>query len=112
MGKDLYLAKQFIDAIPGSAGIITTIAKRVDCDWHTAEKYIKEKPTVARAYADECESIIDMGESSLYQSVKDREAWAVKYLLSTKGKHRGYVERQELTGKDGGAVVIVSWDED
>jgi len=32
-------------------------------------------------------------------------------VLKTLGKHRGYVERQEVTGADGGAV-IVKWDDE
>lgn len=42
MGKNLYTAAQFIEAIPGTGGIISAIAKRVGCDWITAKKYITE----------------------------------------------------------------------
>jgi len=37
---DHYKASQFIAAIPGSAGIISIIARRVGCDWNTAKKYV------------------------------------------------------------------------
>ena len=105
-GSNGYTAQQFITAIPGTGGIITAIAKRVGCNWSTAQKYILNYPTVAAAWQDERESILDMGESSLFLKVKDGEAWAVKYLLSTLGKRRGYVERQELTGADGDAFEV------
>ena len=36
MGRSLFTAKQFVDAIPGTGGIIDTIAKRVGCDWQRA----------------------------------------------------------------------------
>ncbi len=106
--RNQYNAKQFITAIPGTGGIISTIAKRVGCDWDTAKKYVTEYPSISRAYINECESILDMGETSLYQSVRDREAWAVKYLLSTKGKKRGYVERQEIK-QEGETSVTIRW---
>lgn len=32
------------------------------------------------------------------------EAWAICFLLKTKGKHLGFSERVELVGKDGGAI--------
>jgi hypothetical protein len=107
MGKgNLFSAEQFTKAIPGSAGIITTIAKRVGCDWHTAKKYIEEYATIRQAYADECEAVLDMAEAKLYKAVEKGDLQAVKYILSTKGKRRGYVERQEVTGAGGGEVKI------
>ena len=111
MGKELFTAKQFIDAIPGTGGIVSKIADRVSCTWHTARKYIDEYPTIKQAYDDECESILDLAESALIKSVSEQEAWAVKYILSTKGRNRGYVERKEVTGADGNALQIVIIDE-
>ena len=96
MGKELFTAKQFIKAIPNTGGIITKIAERVGCAWHTAKKYIEQYPTIQQAYQNECERVLDIAESALIKSVTEQEAWAVKYILSTKGKKRGYVERQEL----------------
>ncbi|OQC57679.1 MAG: hypothetical protein BWX54_01132 [Verrucomicrobia bacterium ADurb.Bin018] len=106
MGRQ-YNAKQFIDAIPASAGIITTIAKRVGCSWHTAKKYIEAMPTLRQAYQDECEAILDMAESKLYKAVQDGDLQAVKYILATKGKKRGYTERLELGGADGDPIRVV-----
>ena len=105
-GSNNYKAQQFIDAIPNSGGIITTIADRVGCTWHTAKKHIDSQPTVAQAYANECEKITDMAETVLFKSIKAEDAWAVKYYLSTKGKHRGYVERQELAGVKNEPLVV------
>jgi len=120
MGKELYTAKQFIDAIPGTGGIVSTIADRVGCKWHTARKYIEEYPTVKEVYNEEIERVIDLAEGVLIQNIqtaarqakagRDVDTGDVKWFLSRKAKSRGYVERQELTGADGGAV-IVKWDE-
>ena len=110
MGKDLYTAAQFIDAIKGSAGIVSTIAARVGCEWSTAKKYIDNYPTIKAAYIDETEKVTDIAEAALIGAIQDKEMWAVKYYLSTKGKGRGYTERHEVTGADGGPVVIVNWD--
>lgn len=101
MGRASFTTEQFIKAIPKTAGIITTIAKKVGCNWHTAKKFIYSHPTVLAAYCDECESILDLAESKLYEAIQAGDAQMVKYILSTKGKSRGYVERNELTGKDG-----------
>ena len=95
MGAEQYKAQQFIDAIPGSAGIITTIARRVGCAWHTAKKYIEKYATAKRAYEDECESILDLAEVEAIKLIKERDSSMIRWYLSTKGKNRGYVERVE-----------------
>lgn len=113
-----YTAQQFIDAMPGTGGVISAIARKVGCTWHTADKWIKTRPTVNIAWQAERESILDMGEMALFKSVKDGEQWAVKYLLSTLGKKRGYTERAEVevSGEQMlKAYVVVSpadWDGD
>ena len=121
MGKELYTAKQFIDAIPGTGGIVSTIADRVGCKWHTARKYIEEYPTVKEVYNEEIERVIDLAEGVLIQNIQiaakqaksghDVDTADVKWFLSRKAKTRGYVERQEVTGADGGAV-LVKWDDE
>lgn len=116
MGKELYTAKQFIDAIPGTGGIVSTIADRVGCKWHTARKYIEKYPTVEEVYNEEIERVIDLAEGVLIQNIqiaakqakagRDVDTADVKWFLSRKAKTRGYVERQEVTGADGGKVQI------
>ena len=39
--------------------------------------------------------------SQLHKQIKDGSTAATIFLLKTKGKKRGYVERQEITGADG-----------
>lgn len=94
--RDKYTAEQFIEAIKDSAGIVSAIAQRLGCEWHTARHYIDHHPTVRKAYDAECEKILDLTEGALFtRATKDKEPWAIKYLLSTKGKRRGYTEKQE-----------------
>jgi hypothetical protein len=99
-----YTAAQFIKAIEGSAGIVTTIAKRVGCAWNTAKKYINKMPTVRRAYQDECEAILDLAETKLLSAINEGDGIMIRYYLSTKGKQRGYTERTEISGPDGGPI--------
>lgn len=106
-----FTVAQFIEAIPGTLGIISAIAARVGCDWHTAKKYIEGYTTIKQAYTDEVERITDLAETELYKAIKGGDLSAVKYYLSTKGKSRGYVERQEHTGADGGSVTVRIIDE-
>lgn len=93
--KDQFTAKQFIEAIPGTGGIVSAIAKKVGCTWHTAKKYIDKHPTIKQAYEDECEAVLDMTETQAIKAIKKGDGPMIRYMLSTKGKHRGYVERVE-----------------
>ena len=100
--------KQTLEAIKGSAGIISTIAKRLEVDWHTAESYIKKYPTALDAFQDEREGILDMAEAAIFTAIKQGDTGSAKWILSTIGRKRGFTEKQEigLTGTDGGPVEI------
>jgi hypothetical protein len=89
-----YTAQQFIEAIPGSGGIVTTIAKRVGCKWHTAKKYIRKYPTVQRAYDDEREKVLDLAESKVIAAIKKDDIATAKWMLTMKGADRGYVPKE------------------
>jgi len=102
----LFTAAQFIEAIKDSGGIVTTIAQRVGCAWHTAKKYITNHPTVAQAWQDEREKLKDVAEVQLVKQVNNGEQWAVKYYLSTQAKDRGYTQRTEHTGANGKAIPV------
>ena len=112
MGQNHYTAAQFIKAIDKSGGIVSTIAARISCDWHTAKKYIDTMPTVKQAYDDECEKVLDRAESVLIQSINEGDSADSKWYLTKKGKHRGYVDhRAEITGADGAPLIVVGWDD-
>ena len=98
-GNGRYKAQEFIDAIEGSAGIITTIATRVNCAWHTAKKYITNYPTIARAYDDECERVKDLAESVVIKAMNAEDVQTAKWYLTLKAKDRGYVQQTDVTTK-------------
>ena len=110
MGKpNQFTAKQFIDAIPGTGGIISTIAERVGCAWNTAKKYCTKYPTVRRVWQNEREGILDMAEVAVIKQVKNGEQWAVKFMLATLGKDRGFTEKQEIVSD---VVLRVIYDDE
>ena len=104
-----YTAAQFINAIPGSGGIISTIAKRVGCAWNTAKKYCTEYATVAKVYQDECESITDLAESTVLKAIQEGDVSAAKWYLTMKAKDRGYAERREIAGVPGAPLLTIEY---
>ena len=104
--KARYTAAQFINAIPGTGGNITEIAKRVGTTWSTTKKYIARHASVKQALDDECEGVLDMTVCKLVEAINRGDPWAIKFMLSTLGKKRGFTERLEVSGGDGGPIVI------
>ena len=91
-----YTVAQFKAAIPGSGSIISTIAKRVGCDWYTAKRHIDASATLSRMYKDERESILDMAESVLFKNIENGNSADSKWILSKLGKDRGYGDSVDL----------------
>ena len=112
--KEEFDREEIINAIWLAQGKVSIAAKRVGCDPATIFAYARRYTTVqeaidgARRSWDE--QLLDAAEVKLYEQIMDGRAWAVRYALSTKGKDRGYVERSEWTGANGGALdVKLSW---
>jgi len=105
-----FKAEDFIAAIPGSGGFITTIAKRVGCSRNTVYAGMKKYATVSEAILDEKDSLKDMAENELLRQIKDGNTTATIFFLKTQAKGRGYIERQEVTGAEGGKLEIaLTW---
>ena len=95
-----------IDALQATNGLVSLAAKRVGCTPKTIYKRAKEVGAVQEAMDDSRAELVDHAELALRAAVLGKEPWAVALVLKTLGRHRGYVERSELTGADGGAVVV------
>ena len=105
-----YTQQNVLEAIKGSGSIVSTVARRLGCEWITAKRYIEKWEVTQRAMLDEEETILDMAESKLYEAIQNNDIQAAKWILSTKGKRRGFSERQEITGADGNDINInVVW---
>lgn len=99
-----------LEAIHDSYGIVSRVAERIEKDWATARKYINKWEETRTAFVDEAERVTDVAESRLIKSINDGEQWAVKFWLTTKGKNRGFTERQELSHMGpGGSMLTVKW---
>lgn len=109
MPKEHYTAEMVADAIRAAGGLVTVAADRLGCTPKTVRRYIATYPTVKEAWEDASDRILDFGESKLIEQVKKGEGWAVCFLLKTKGRKRGYVERyeHEHSGEGGGPMKVV-----
>jgi len=100
MASERYTTGEVIEALRKARGIKAVAAKLLGCDRHTVDNYITRHPTVARAYEEQRQTIVDIAEGQLVKKLDAGEWPAVRYTLSTLGRDRGYVERveQQVTG--------------
>jgi hypothetical protein len=104
-----YTANQMIEALREKHGNLSAAARYLNCSRNTISRYIEQYPTVKAVADEERETLIDFAENQLFKQVQDGNITAIIFTLKTIGKSRGYVERQEVTGAEGGAVVV-KWD--
>jgi hypothetical protein len=84
------------NAIKGSAGIISVIAQKLDCDWHTVDKFISHHPKLKRHIQNEREKLVDLAESKLTEKVETGDNWAIGRVLDGPGKRRGWYPKSEV----------------
>jgi hypothetical protein len=90
-----------IQAMKSSLGNISGSTDQVGINRNTHYNWMKSDPEYAQAIKDCLERSIDFAEASLMKNIQDGNTTATIFYLKTKGKNRGYIERQEITGADG-----------
>lgn len=74
---------------------ITATCAALDIDRATFYAWRKKDPKLDAMLSDESESIIDFTESKLLEKIQEGDLTAIIFMLKTRGKNRGYVERIE-----------------
>jgi len=103
-GKQRYTVEEVSAALKACNGLLFLAAEKLGCDSRTVINYLKRYARLRQEVAERRGRRVDIGEAALDQAVLAGEAWAVQFLLRTQAKDRGYVERSELTGADGGPL--------
>lgn len=107
MGEVRHSTDRIIDAIQGSGGIKMSIARKLGVHRNTVDNYLNRFSTVREAYDQEVASVGDDAESVIIDSIRvERDVDTAKWYARMKLRDRGYVERNEVTGKDGTDIVI------
>lgn len=99
--------KQVMSAIYDSGGIIDEIARRLGVAWATARAYIDKWEETKQAYEIENERIIDLAEETVLKSIKAGDTSDAKWLLTRKGRKRGYGEALEVNNSGKQRIEIV-----
>lgn len=104
--------RAMIDALEKSLGIVTSACKIVGIARQTHYEWYKEDEEYRNNVDSIADMTLDFAESQLHSQIKEGSTAATIFYLKTKGKGRGYVERQEVhqTGDNLFNVQIVGTD--
>jgi len=100
MNKTEHNKKALLEALEKALGVVTTACRQAGVGRTTYYEYLKDKDF--KKQVEEIQDVaLDFAESQLHQQIQDGNTAATIFLLKTKGKKRGFVERQEITGAEG-----------
>ena len=102
---------RMLEAVKKNGGAVYLAARELGCAPNTIYNRMEKTPALKQAVEDARGEVVDYAEQKLRLAILNGEPWAIAMALKTIGKHRGYVERQEVTGADGGAVMV-KWDDE
>jgi len=99
--KSLHNKKALIKAMQKNLGNITASCKAVGVSRDTYYYHYNNDEDFKRE-CDECENIaLDFVESKLHEQIDEGIPSSTIFFLKTKGKKRGYIEKQEIEHSGG-----------
>ena len=104
--------QQFLSILRENAGLFSRTARAISKQFNLqySRQAVRDR---AIKHPKEIEDIeeenLDIAEEGLHSLVRSKneniKLRAIELMLKTKGKKRGYIERQEITGKDGDRLL-------
>ena len=88
--------KDFLVSLEKNNGNVSKACEAANIGRQTYYDWI-DKDEVFKQDADDAqESLIDLAESKLMENIEKNDNTSIIFFLKTKGKKRGYIERQEI----------------
>lgn len=106
------IKKEFSMVLEKNLGIVSTTCKQLGVSRSWYYEMLKSDPEFKQECDDVNELVIDIVETQLHKNIKDGKEASALFYLKTRGKHRGYIERNEFTGANGGPIQTQVLDED
>lgn len=107
MSKSGLSSKQIGAALTAKAGNVSEAARALGVTRWGLQKRINQSAELQQVLKDAREEMVDIAESVARQEIRNGNTAMTIFVLKTLGKERGYVERQEISGADGGPLLIL-----
>lgn len=95
-------------ALESSMGNITASAKEVGIERSTHYRWLESDADYKSAVESLNDVVVDFAEQALFDRVRAESDTAIIFLLKTRGKKRGYVERTEQAVEHSGKINSVN----
>lgn len=93
--------EKFLENFKLSLGNISISCEASGISRQTYYNWVKQDTDFANECKDIEERNLDLAEMKLLNAIREGKTAELLFYLKTKGKKRGYVERQEITGAEG-----------
>ena len=94
-----------LKALENRLGIVTRAAKDAGIDRGTHYDWMANDPEYKKA-VDALEDVaLDFAEEQLFNQMRDGTPASTIFYLKYRARKRGYVDRKEITGKDGEPLI-------
>ena len=90
-------------ALSVSHGLKGPAAQSLGVTWQAVQNRIKKSERLQKHIKQVREDSLDYVEGKLFENIGEGNTSSIIFYLKCQGKGRGYVERVETTGADGGA---------
>jgi hypothetical protein len=97
MDKTEQHKKAMLEALEKSLGVVTTACRSVGIGRTTHYLWMDKDPEYKKSVEDLENVALDYAETKLHSQITKENPTAIIFYLKTKGKKRGYVERQEIS---------------
>lgn len=109
-GQNLTLKKRaMLEALEKSMGVVTTACQIVGISRQSHYDWLAKDEEYAQAVSDIENVALDFAESKLFKNIEKAKEASVFFYLKTKGKKRGYIERQEIQHEGDIKSTIIEW---
>lgn len=91
--------KKFLELYRKKGGNVSATCDAMSIARSNYYKVLNSDPKFEEAIKEVNESLIDFAESMLMSNIKDGKETSIIFFLKSKGKDRGYIEKQEVASQ-------------
>lgn len=98
-----------LEALEKSLGVVTTACQIVGISRQTHYDWLENDPEYKKAVDALQDVALDFAESKLFKNIEKSKEASIFFFLKTKGKKRGYIERQEIVHEGDIKSTVIEW---